>query len=101
MECYLSAAHVDDCENGCPLPSVCHEAPRQAAEVGEASRRVIRSLHQRVTSVLPKRWPRAAAWTVASTLIGAVQLARALGDTPEGRAVLASTKSELLARYDA
>jgi AcrR family transcriptional regulator len=101
VECYLSPEHVDDSENGCPLPSVCQEASRQVAEVGEASRRVIHSLHKRVTSVLPKGTQRASAWPIASTLIGAVQLSRALGDTPEGRAVLAATKSELLARYDA
>ncbi|ROZ69410.1 TetR/AcrR family transcriptional regulator [Ramlibacter sp. WS9] len=101
IECYLSPDHVADSEHGCPLPAVCQEASRQVAEVGEASRRVIHSLHKRVTSVLPKGVPRASAWAIASTLIGAVQLSRALGETPEGRAVLASTKNELLARYGA
>jgi AcrR family transcriptional regulator len=101
VESYLSPDHVDDPENGCPLPSVCQEASRHVPEVGEASRRVIHSLHKRVTQVLPKGVPRACAWTVASTLIGAVQLARALGDTADGRAVLVATRSELLARYDA
>jgi TetR/AcrR family transcriptional regulator, transcriptional repressor for nem operon len=101
VECYLSPDHVADSENGCPLPAVCQEASRQAAEVGEASRQVIRSLHKRLSQVLPKGAPRASAWPIASALIGAVQLSRALGATADGRAVLASTKSELLARYDA
>lgn len=101
VESYLSQEHVEDCENGCPLPAVCQEASRHVAEVGEASRRVIHTVHKRVSKVLPKGVPRAAAWAIASTLIGAVQLSRALGATADGRAVLASTKGELLARYDA
>jgi TetR/AcrR family transcriptional repressor of nem operon len=100
VESYLSANHVQDPENGCPLPSVCQEVSRQVDEVSEAARQVIRSLHKRVLQVLPKGAPRAAAWTIASTLVGGVQLARALGETAEGRAVLASTRSELLSRYD-
>jgi TetR/AcrR family transcriptional regulator, transcriptional repressor for nem operon len=101
VESYLAAAHVQDRENGCPVPSVCQEASRQAPEVGDAARAVIRSLHKRVVQVLPKTVPRAAAWTIASTLVGAVQLSRAMGETAEGRAVLASARSELLSRYDA
>lgn len=101
VESYLSAIHVQDQENGCPVPSVCQEASRQADEVSEAARQVIRSLHKRVLQVLPKGVPRTASWTIASTLVGGVQLARALGETAEGRAVLASTRSELLSRYDA
>jgi len=100
VESYLSALHVQDPENGCPLPSVCQEVSRQVDEVSEAARQVIRSLYKRVLQVLPKAVPRAAAWTIASTLVGGVQLARALGETAEGRAVLASTRSELLSRYD-
>jgi TetR/AcrR family transcriptional regulator, transcriptional repressor for nem operon len=101
VESYLAAAHVQDRENGCPVPSVCQEASRQVPEVGDAARAVIRSLHKRVLQVMPKTVPRAAAWTIASTLVGAVQLSRAMGETAEGRAVLASARSELLSRYDA
>ena len=101
VQTYLSAAHVQDPENGCPVPAVCQEAARQEPEVSDAARTVIRSLHKRVSQVLPQGVPRAAAWTIASTLIGAVQLSRALGETAEGRAVLASAKAELLSRYDA
>jgi TetR/AcrR family transcriptional regulator, transcriptional repressor for nem operon len=114
VESYLAAAHVQDRENGCPVPSVCQEASRQVPEVGDAARAVIRSLHKRVVQVLPKTVPRhkrvvqvlpktvprGAAWTIASTLVGAVQLSRAMGETAEGRAVLASARAELLSRYD-
>jgi TetR/AcrR family transcriptional regulator, transcriptional repressor for nem operon len=44
--------------------------------------------------------PRDTAWSVCSTLIGAVQLARALGDTSQARALIAAAKRDLLERYD-
>jgi TetR/AcrR family transcriptional repressor of nem operon len=50
--------------------------------------------------VLPAGAAPDAAWAVTSALLGAVQLARALGDGDAARAVLADTKNNLLARYD-
>ncbi len=43
-----------------------------------------------------------AAWTITSTLLGAVQLARALvdGEPKAAQAVLTDTRRNLLARYD-
>ena len=101
VETYLSTGHVQDRENGCPLPAVCQEISHQVPEVGDAARKVIRSLHKRVLQVLPASVPRTAAWAIAGALVGAVQLSRALGETTEGRAVLASARAELLSRYDA
>ena len=40
------------------------------------------------------------ATAVTSTLVGALQLARALGDNAEGRAVLAEARQALLSRYE-
>jgi hypothetical protein len=37
---------------------------------------------------------------VTSALVGAVQLARALGEGEQAREVLIQTRNELLARYD-
>lgn len=101
IEIYLSEDHVRDCEGGCPAPALCADMPRQAPVVLDASRGVIVSLHGLIRSVLPAGVASEAAWSIASALVGAVQLARALGDTEEGRAVLAATRDELLARYDA
>ncbi len=56
-------------------------------------------MHVFVQSVLPEGSPPDAAWNVTSAVLGALQLARALGDNDEGRAVLSATKNELLARY--
>ena len=37
---------------------------------------------------------------VAGTLVGSLQLARALGETSEGRAVLSTARSALIRQYD-
>jgi TetR/AcrR family transcriptional repressor of nem operon len=100
VEAYLSAAHVQDCESGCPVAALCGDMPLQAAKVVDTSRRVIANLRRLVLQFLPPDLPRDTAWSVASMLIGAVQLARALGDTSQARAVIAAAKRDLLERYD-
>ena len=102
VETYLAMAHVRDCDNGCPVSLLSGEMARQAPEVLEPSRRLIEQLHRLVKDVLPAGAPPDAAWTVASALLGAVQLARALvdGDSAAAGAILADTRSNLLARYD-
>jgi TetR/AcrR family transcriptional regulator, transcriptional repressor for nem operon len=100
VEAYLSAAHVDNCESGCPVAALCGEMPLQAAEVVDTSRHAIGNLRRLVMQFLPRDLPRDSAWSVASMLVGAVQLARALGDTSQARAVIAAAKRDLIERYD-
>jgi TetR/AcrR family transcriptional regulator, transcriptional repressor for nem operon len=100
VEAYLSAAHVEDCESGCPVAALCGDMPLQAAAVVDTSRHAIGNLRRLVLQFLPRDLPRDTAWSVASTLIGAVQLARALGDAPQARAVIAAAKRDLIERYD-
>ncbi|HEY8977044.1 MAG TPA: TetR/AcrR family transcriptional regulator [Burkholderiaceae bacterium] len=102
VEIYLSMAHVRDCDNGCPVSLLSGEMFRQPPTVATPSRRLITQMHARVKKVLPADAPREAAWAVVSTLLGAVQLARALAGSDEkaAAAVLADTRKDLLARYD-
>jgi TetR/AcrR family transcriptional repressor of nem operon len=100
VETYLSAAHVKDCESGCPVAALCGDMPLQAEGVVETSRHAIGNLRRLLQQFLPRESPRDTAWSVASMLIGAVQLARALGDTPQARAVIAAVKRDLIERYD-
>jgi TetR/AcrR family transcriptional repressor of nem operon len=100
VEAYLSAAHVENCESGCPVAALCGDMPLQAAEVVATSRHAIGNLRRLVLHFLPRDLPRDTAWSVCSTLIGAVQLARALGDTSQARALIAAAKRDLLERYD-
>ena len=100
VEAYLSAAHVEDSASGCPVAALCSDMPLQAAEVVDTSRHAIGNLRRLVLQFLPRDLPRDTAWSVASMLIGAVQLARALGDAPQARAVIAAAKRDLIERYD-
>ncbi|TXI82865.1 MAG: TetR/AcrR family transcriptional regulator [Cupriavidus sp.] len=100
VETYLYEDHIRDSENGCPVPALCAEAPRQRQEVGDATRRSIHELHKFVQQTLPRDVSPDAAWAIVTSLVGAVQLARAMGTGGSGRAVLASTRAELLARYE-
>jgi hypothetical protein len=58
------------------------------------------ALIRMVESVLPEGSDHASAASIASTLIGSLQIARVLGGE-EGRAVLAASRKALLERYDA
>jgi hypothetical protein len=60
----------------------------------------VRSLVGRVARTLPAGTAPGAATAVASQLVGALQMARALGNTAEGRALLAENRAVLLAQYD-
>ena len=102
VDIYLSMEHVRDCDNACPAPLLTGEMFRQAPEVAAPSRRLIIELQARVKKTLPPGTAPDAAWTVTSTLLGAVQLARALvdGEPKAAQAVLSDTRKNLLARYD-
>ncbi|WP_144156481.1 TetR/AcrR family transcriptional regulator [Paraburkholderia sp. BCC1885] len=100
VESYLSDSQISDCENGCPVAALCGEIASQDGEVLASSRRIVANLHRLVQQALPAGTSVETAWTVAGTLIGAMQLARALGDNKQGRAVLAAARADLIARYD-
>ncbi|MCY1375985.1 hypothetical protein D9M69_634390 [compost metagenome] len=60
----------------------------------------VRGLVALVETILPVDAAPDSAAAIASQMVGALQLARALGDNAEGRALLAANRSALLARYD-
>ena len=100
IETYLSEGHMIDCENGCPVAALCGEMPNQAAEVLSSSRRIVGNLHKLVQQALPPDSSAETVWTVAGAVVGAMQLARALGNNKQGKAVLAAARADLIARYD-
>ena len=73
--------------------------PRQSEIVREASAVLVQRLLSAVRSTLPAA-PRATASVVAGTLVGSLQLARALEDNAEGRAVLSAARKSLIQQYD-
>lgn len=100
VEGYLSDRHLGDIETGCAVAALASEMPRQAPDVREASAQRVRGMLAGVRRALPKDAPADSASAVASQLVGALQLARALGDNADGRALLKASRRALLAQYD-
>lgn len=96
IEVYLADGHLAACEEGCPVAALVGEMPRQPDEVRHASALRVRSMIDNVAAALPEGTPAERAPAIAAALVGALQLARALGDNPQGRAVLAATRKALI-----
>lgn len=100
VESYLSEAHLLGCEGGCPISALASEIPRQSAEVRDVSASRITGLVGVVQQALPAGAGAHAAMAITSNLVGAMQLARALGDNAQGRAMLAAARRSILEQYD-
>lgn len=99
VEIYLADDHLASLEIGCPVAALCSEMPRQSEMLRDASAVRVQRLIAAVRALLPGA-SLTAARVVASTLVGSLQLARALGDNAEGRALLAATRKSIVQQYD-
>jgi AcrR family transcriptional regulator len=99
VETYLADEHLVSLETGCPVAALASDMPRQSGALQEASAERVRRLVAGVQSTLP-RASRATASVVAGTLVGALQLARAMGAGAEARAVLSAARKALIQQYD-
>jgi TetR/AcrR family transcriptional regulator, transcriptional repressor for nem operon len=100
VERYLSEAHLSSPETGCPVAALSSEMPRQQDELRAAACDRVRGLIGIVKSALPPGTPEDAAMVAASTMVGALQLARTLGNNAEGKAMLAASRNGLLRLFD-
>lgn len=100
VEGYLSDRHLRSPESGCPVAALVSEMPRQSAEVRQAAAQRVRGLVAAVQRTLPAGTAADSAASIASQMVGSLQLARALGDNAEGKALLTAARRDLLARYD-
>lgn len=98
VDAYLADSHVRATESGCPVAALCAEMPRQADDVRDVSRERIAALIEMARQVLPADSPKHHAFALASSLVGAVQLARALGD--DSKEMLQATRDTLIEQYD-
>ena len=98
VEGYLSEAHVAAVELGCPVAALASDMHRQQEAVLAASRRRVLGLIDKVRRALPPDAPEEHAQVIASTLVGTLQLARALGDGAGG--LLQASRQALLTQYD-
>jgi AcrR family transcriptional regulator len=99
VEAYLAEEHLVSPETGCPVAALASDMPRQSGALQEASSAGVRRLIARVQSTLPHA-SRATASVVAGTLVGTLQLARAMGASAEARAILSAARKALLQQYD-
>lgn len=100
VEGYLSDRHLASTESGCPVAALVSEMPRQAPEVRAVAAQRVRNLIATVERALPPSAPASSAAVIAGQLVGALQLARALGDNADGKALLAATRAAVLAQHE-
>jgi TetR/AcrR family transcriptional repressor of nem operon len=100
IEGYLSETHLVGSERGCPVASFLAEVPRQSSDLQDAALLRVQSLIDTVRKALPDPRAKDQATVIAATMVGALQLARALGANAKGKAVLTAARQSLLAAHD-
>jgi AcrR family transcriptional regulator len=100
VEGYLAERHLGTTEKMCAVAALASEMPRQSPEVREAAAQRVRGLVTLIEHSLPPDVPATSAPVIACQLVGALQLARALGNNAEGKALLAASRDALLSQYE-
>lgn len=98
---YLSAAHRDTRDGGCPLPFLAAEAPRLAQPSRERYARGAARLTEILANhlaALARPHPEDEAASMLAELVGAVSLARAETDPERSDAILARSRAQLKRR---
>jgi TetR/AcrR family transcriptional repressor of nem operon len=99
VDWYVSEAHRDDPGHGCGVVALANDAPRSDA-IQAAYRTQIERYLNLLADLLGSKDPdsRAQAAVTLSTLVGAVLIARALGDTPVSDQLLADVRDAVRER---
>jgi AcrR family transcriptional regulator len=97
---YLSEAHMEALELGCPVAAIASDMPRAPDGLREVARSRVRGLAALVEAALPPGAPAGSVWVIVSSLVGALQMARVLGPEGGGSEVLKACGDALLAQYD-
>lgn len=98
MQLYLSKAHVEGIETGCPVSALGSEMPRQSAEVRHAATRRIQEMIALVARQLPEAGQADAqerALVTVATMVGTLMLARAVDDPALSDALCSATLKHL------
>lgn len=98
LSAYLSKAHLEGVEWGCPVAALGSEMPRQAPEVRRASTRRIKEMIDLVARQSPE-WGQPGAHeqalAIVATMVGALILARAVDDPKLTDALLNAARQHL------
>ena len=97
---YLSGAHMEALELGCPVAAVSSDLQRSGDSLREVSQSRVRGLAKLVEGTLAPGVPAGSAWAIAASLVGAIQMARVLGAEGGGKEVLQACREALLAQYE-
>ena len=97
---YLSEAHLKGAETGCAVAALASEMPRQSTAVQKAAAQSVRRMLGAVKQALPPGVAPEVASAIACQMVGALQMARALGANAEGKSLLAAVRRQLLAQHD-
>lgn len=95
LDFYLSPQHRDDAANGCPSAALLPELARQPLESRALYAEHLRAMIGQVAAALPADTadPQELALGVCSTLMGSLQLARAVADLRMSNDILAAGKA--------
>jgi len=99
---YLSRAHRDGTDRGCPLPALSGDIARSPGTARPRFAEGITALSARLAELLARievAQPEAEANALLAQLVGAVSLARAIADTEQSDAILRDTRDQIIARY--
>jgi TetR/AcrR family transcriptional repressor of nem operon len=99
---YLSPAHRDARERGCPLPTLSGDFARAEGSVRDRFGAGVERLTGRLVKALDRIGVADAereGTALIAQLVGAVALARSVGDSAQSDALLADTRAALIARY--
>lgn len=100
VENYLSERHLKAADRGCPVAALLSDVPRQSEAVRAAAGERIRALVGTVAAALGAAASPEDAGVAASQMVGALQIARALGDNVRGRRHLAASRAFLLEQFE-
>ena len=102
IDFYLSPAHRDNRERGCPLPALSGDLARADAAARERFGTGVKGLSDRLAQrlrAIGNADPDTNASAILTQLVGAVSLARAVADTAQSDAILANAHANLIARF--
>lgn len=102
IDFYLSPAHRDRRDRGCPLPTLSGDFARSQPETRERFGAGVVGIATRLAAPLAKLGyadPDAEAHALLAQLVGGVALARAVGDAALSDALLADTHASIVRRF--
>lgn len=100
VEAYLSEDHLVRTDGGCVVAALGSEMARLPPALLATAAARVDGLIRTVQAALPAGGTKAQATLIASTMVGALQLARALGVNAQGKSLLATTRRALLAQHE-